>query len=139
MFTFFYAFNIRSLTGKGHLVQDLLSDHKLEFLCLTEMWQQPSDFVSLNDSTPPEFVYTCQPRNSGRGGGLAVIHRKRWKVLPVSAPPSHSFEYIALQLPGSTPTITSTVYRPPKPNKEFLNEFSALLTHFPFSKSDNCW
>uniref|UniRef100_A0A669BHD9 Reverse transcriptase domain-containing protein n=1 Tax=Oreochromis niloticus TaxID=8128 RepID=A0A669BHD9_ORENI len=65
-----------------------------------------------------------------RGGGLAIIHRRHWKVLPVSAPPSHSFEYTALQLPGSTPTIICTVYRPPKPNKEFLNEFSALLTHF---------
>lgn len=94
------------------------------------MWQQPNDFVSLNDSTPPEFVYVCQPCNSGRGGGLTIIHRKQWKVLPLSAALFHSFEYTAVQLPGSTPTIIRTVYRPPKPNKDFLNDFTALLTHF---------
>uniref|UniRef100_A0AAR2LBI4 Endonuclease/exonuclease/phosphatase domain-containing protein n=1 Tax=Pygocentrus nattereri TaxID=42514 RepID=A0AAR2LBI4_PYGNA len=125
----FGLLNVRSLTGKGHLIQDVLRDCKLDFLCLTETWQHPNDFVSLNESTPSEFVYIYQPRNSGRGGGLAIIHRKHWKVLPVSAPLFHSFEYTAVHLPGSAPTILCTVYRPPKPNKDFLYDFAALLTH----------
>uniref|UniRef100_A0A8C6LY00 Reverse transcriptase domain-containing protein n=1 Tax=Nothobranchius furzeri TaxID=105023 RepID=A0A8C6LY00_NOTFU len=127
----FGLLNICSLTGKGHLVHDLLSDHKLNFLCLNETWQHPNnDFISLNNSTPPEFVYICKPRESGRGVGFAIIHQKQWKVSPVSATSFHSFEYSALQLPGSTPTIICTVYRPPKPHKDFLNNFTALLTHF---------
>ena len=32
----FGLFNTRSLTGKGQLLQDLLLDRKLDFLCLTE-------------------------------------------------------------------------------------------------------
>ena len=68
----FGLLNIRSLTSKGHLIQDVLTDRKLDFFFLTETWQQPNDFSSLNDSTPPGFVYICRPRGSGRGGGLAV-------------------------------------------------------------------
>ena len=35
----FGLLNIHSLTSKGHLIQDLLSDRKFDFICLTETWQ----------------------------------------------------------------------------------------------------
>lgn len=125
----FGLLNIRSLTGKGHLVQDILTERKLDFLCLNETWQLSGDFTQLNVATPPGFVYICKPRGSGRGGGLAIIHHERWKVIPVSVPPLSSLECIACKISGPIPTIIATVYRPPKPNSDFLNEVSALLTH----------
>ena len=39
-----------------------------------------------------------------------------------------SFESIAQQIKGQTPTILATIYRPHKLNNAFLHEFSAFLT-----------
>lgn len=41
----------------------------------------------------------------------------------------HSFEATAYELSGSVPTIVATVYRPPKSNKDFITDFTTLLTH----------
>uniref|UniRef100_A0A8C7Z8K8 Reverse transcriptase domain-containing protein n=1 Tax=Oryzias sinensis TaxID=183150 RepID=A0A8C7Z8K8_9TELE len=121
--------NIRSLTTKGDLVQDLLIKNELDFMSLTETWQNPLDFTPLNDATPPGFVYIAKPRDSGRGGGLAMIYRENWKIVPVTAPVFGSFESLVCQFSGPVPTIVATIYRPPKLNKEFISDFSNFLTH----------
>ena len=51
------------------------------------------------------------------------------EVSPVTVTAYSSFESMVLQLNGPTPTVLVTVYRPPKPNKDFINDFSAFLTH----------
>uniref|UniRef100_A0A3B1ISB8 Reverse transcriptase domain-containing protein n=1 Tax=Astyanax mexicanus TaxID=7994 RepID=A0A3B1ISB8_ASTMX len=125
----FGLFNIRSLTNKGQLIQDIICDRKLDFLCLTETWQQPNDFVPLNDATPQGFVYMSKPRDAGRGGGLAIIYREKWRVAPVTIQEHHSFEATVCQLSGPTPTIIAALYRPPKHNKDFITELADFLTH----------
>ncbi|CAJ1050928.1 LOW QUALITY PROTEIN: uncharacterized protein LOC116399339 [Xyrichtys novacula] len=121
-------FNTRSLTSKGLILQDFIMDNKLDFLFLTETWHKPLDYFSLNQATPTGYTYIDKPRLEGRGGGIATIHNKDLKIISLSMPTVSSFEHVALKLPGSPPLIIAIIYRPPKPNPDFLTELSDLLT-----------
>ena len=79
------------------------------------------------EMAPSRFVYSSQPCTSGRGGGLAILYNQIWKV-SITVPVYPSFESIAQQIKGPTPTILATIYQPPKLNNAFLQEFSAVLT-----------
>ncbi|KAF7650105.1 hypothetical protein LDENG_00131190 [Lucifuga dentata] len=104
-------------------------DSKLDILCLTETWQQQNDFLHLNQATPPGFVYFSKPCSSGRGGGLALIHRKTLKITPVPVTELSTCEIPAVQLNGPSPTIVAVIYRPPKPSTAFLPELTSILTN----------
>lgn len=105
----FGLFNIRSINNKAPLVWDLLNDCKFDLFCLTETWQQQNDFSQLNQSIPPGFAYVCRPRVSGRGGGLAMLYNKKWKVSTIAVPSYATFESMVLQVNGPVPTIITTV------------------------------
>ena len=74
----FALLHIRSMTSTGHLIQDLITDPKLDFLCFTETWQQPNGFSQLMESTPSGLFTSVTPvAPAGE-----IIYRENWKVSP---------------------------------------------------------
>ncbi len=52
----------------------MITDNIFDVLCLTETWLKPNDYIGLNESTPPSYRYKHEPRQTGRGGGVATIY-----------------------------------------------------------------
>ncbi len=68
--------NIRSLSTKALFVNDMITDHKLDVISLTETWLKPDEYFILNESTPQDYCYKNEPCPKGKGGGVATIYRQ---------------------------------------------------------------
>ena len=96
-------------------------------MCLTETWHKPGEYSVLNEACPPGYNYMEKARSSGRGGGLAIIHRAEIKS-PLPMPEFSSMECLAFKCKPPYSMTVLLIYRPPKPNPSFLPEISDLLT-----------
>lgn len=65
--------NVRSLTNKSFLVNDLISNHNLDFTLLTETWLDRNGTVALIETAPPNFKFIQTTRSDKRGGGIAAV------------------------------------------------------------------
>ncbi len=44
----------------------MITDHKLDVLCLTETWLKPDNYITLNESTPPPPPHKITVTNMSR-------------------------------------------------------------------------
>ena len=66
--------NVRSLTSKAVIVNELITDHNLDVIGLTETRLKPDEFTVLNEASPPGYTIDHIPRASQKGGGVANIY-----------------------------------------------------------------
>ncbi|XP_051752902.1 uncharacterized protein LOC127514258 [Ctenopharyngodon idella] len=127
--------NIRSLTPKAVIINEMITDNSLDVICLTETWLKPNDYFGLNESCPPGYCYKNKCRPVGCGGGVATIYREILNVTQKTNYRFNSFEILVLTVTLSDINKKSllslalaTVYRPPGPYVDFLKEFADFLS-----------
>ncbi len=119
--------NIRSLTPKAVIVNEMITDNSFDVLCLTETWLKPNDYIGLNESTSPSYCYKHEPCQTGCGGGVATIYSDILNVTQKTVYRFNSFQILLLNVTLSDMQnkfdlylALTTVYRPPGSYTDFL-------------------
>ncbi len=76
----------------------MITDHKLDVLCLTETWLKPDEYIILNESAPQDYCYKNEPRPKGKGGGVATIYRNTLSISQKTGFKYNSFEVMVLHI-----------------------------------------
>lgn len=94
---------------------------------MTETWLSPGDFSALKELSPSDCLFNS-PRTVGCGAEIATIFNNcfKCKLLPVEN--FLSFEVQLLRVDLTTSLVFTVIYRPSNFNKDFIQEFSDLLT-----------
>ena len=139
----FTTCNIQSLRYKELQVSQLITDYALDFIVLTETWLNNNhdnwkNTTILNRDNLKLSTVDCR---TGKGGGLALIHKAQYPVKFISSGYKASFEFATWELRVKNNTIIiHGIYHPPYSttnritNAMFIEEFtdhvsSCLPTH----------
>ncbi len=111
----------------------MITDHKLDVLCLTETWLKPDEYITLNESTPQDYCFKSKPRSKGKGGGVVTIHSNILCISQRAGFKYNLFKVMVLRITLSRGSsindkshvmfVLATVYRPPGHHTDFIKEF----------------
>ena len=131
----FGLMNAQSVIKKQLLVYDHIVKHDLDLLAITETWAPSNSQSCLSELLPDGYEVTHQARLSGRGGGVALVHRKGITCkLTKASKAFRSFQMMEVMLTIASSSLrVAVVYRPPKVKNiqnlkaTFFEEFEAYL------------
>ena len=132
---------MQSLKGKELQISELINEHAMDILILTETWltNKDKDWCNMTELNRNHLQLHIVNRQTSRGGGLALICKSHLKVKAIQNGSISSFEYATREITTKNRQIVVTdLYHPPYSNKNritnkmFIDDFttftSTLLT-----------
>lgn len=110
-------------------IGELLHEHSLSILCITETWLYETELPVIEAALPATYTLLHCPRSNGaRGGGVGVIHHRSVSGVKVMSAGGNatSFESITVAFSHKKKPIKLTVvYRPGHPgtDPQFIEDF----------------
>ena len=112
--------NVHSLKNKEQTLLHKLIELDINIMLVTETWLTKDVTVWLDSCVFNKDTYRIESdhHQTGKGGGLALIHRSTSDVKQVAKGQTRSFEYATWSLMRRRKTITITgIYHPPPKDK----------------------
>jgi exonuclease III len=124
--------NARSVSKKACEIADFICDKCLDVCSISETWLGKGSQYDIvcGELTPMGYKLEHVPRNTGRGGGVAVLYKTSVKCKKQKVDRYSSFELLELVLTTRCDSIRlCVVYRPPAGGKH-SKSFGTFLTEF---------
>ena len=128
--------NARSIRNKTTTCTELILDHKVDIMFLTETWLSvDSDQVAIGELTLSGYNFINVPRRTDNHGGIGVLYRSELKlqILPTDFV-AETFEYTIIY-DKERKIHFVIIYRPPPSTENklktssFLSEFDEFLLY----------
>ena len=112
----FCLLNVRSVNNKSFVVKDFVVDNNIDIPAMTETWLRAEmvDMNIINSLCPTGYDLYHLPRIESRGGGVAVLYKKSFKLKKLSlGVPFKSFEFTDCIMNYSSASVRLVViYKP---------------------------
>ena len=111
----------KTLAIADHIIVQFI-EHNIDVMAICETWlQYKRDTSVIKDMLPNGYLIEHTPRPTGKGGGVAIIHRSSLQLRKETTDTFRSFEHVSCRL--KTPELSVrvvVVYRPPSSAKNGL-------------------
>ena len=130
------SINARSIRNKAVLVNDIITEHNLDVLCIQETWLgKPDDDAVIAELLPGGYDFKHVPRTHKTGGGVGIVFRSGIRFEIIDNVSYNTFEKIEAKITIDNKSVRIlSVYRPDPHGKNvpnFMNEFAELI--FPLT------
>ena len=121
--------NIRSIVNKTEQMEHLLSDSNIDIVGVSESWLTHSSSTAA--ISIPGYNVFRKDRETGRGGGILIYVRDKFKCELIRWPKEVNVECIGLNISLSSAMYFTVicVYRPPSAKDVFYDHLKTILNH----------
>ena len=126
-----YLFNAQSIISKLDELHHILYTVQIDCVFITETWLSSNVSDGLLDPRS-EFTIVRHDRSGGRGGGVCVIIKKSYTIIPFNISTSFDhLEVVGFDIVNAVPPVrVFVVYRPPYYDDAAVRYANSLIEFF---------